>query len=155
MDIKNDKVKYLTWDDASELTNPSSAFYEINELMKEKYGCELEFVYSNYADLATKLVTGVLSNNAPDLVKFKLQDFPNNIYKDLVQDMDDLIDWDSDLWKDLKSINDSYVVGGKHYAIVTDSYAGGVVFYNKEMFEENGVETPLELYNRKSRERQI
>ena len=60
--------------------------------------------------------------------------------------MDDLIDWNSALWKEIKTLNDSFIINGKHYAIVTTSNAGGVVFYNKEMFGDSGVETPLELY---------
>lgn len=142
------KVTYLTWDNADELADPTTGWYEINELMKQKYGCELEFVYSNYADLATKLVTSVLSKAAPDLVKYKSQDNPNNIYKDLVQSVDGLIDFDSELWKDVKEINDRYLVNGKHYAAVTKTYNGGVIFYNTAMFDENAVETPLDLYKK-------
>ena len=52
----------------------------VNEIMKKEYGCELEFVYANYADIATKLVTSVLSNQAPDLVKVRLDDGKGTVH---------------------------------------------------------------------------
>ncbi len=146
LNITDKKVEFLTWDDKSELTNPDTGFYEVNELMKRYYGCELEFKYVTYADLATKLATSKLSGQSPDIVKFKAQDFPNNITKDLVQSFDEFIDLNSDLWKDVREVNDSYMVDGKHYNLITKRNNNGVVFYHTDLFEDNGVDTPLELY---------
>lgn len=149
LNITGEKVKFLTWDDAAALSKPDSYWYKVNEIMKKEYGCELEFVYANYADIATKLVTSVLSNQAPDLVKVRGEDFPNHIHKDIIDSPDDMIDWDSALWKDVKEINKSGMYKGKHYLITFEKYCGGVVFYNKEMFDANGLETPWELYKKK------
>ena len=146
LDITGEEVVWLTWNDKSEPENENSWFYQLNEKLKSTYGCSLTFKRTTYSELPTKLATLVMSDQSPDLVQWRFEDNPNYIYRGLVQSYDSYLDLDSDLWKDVKGINDSYAVGGSHYAMVTSAYNNGVIFYNKTMFNDNAVETPWELY---------
>jgi ABC-type glycerol-3-phosphate transport system substrate-binding protein len=61
--------------------------------------------------------------------------------------VDDYIDFDKPLWKDVKDINDSMLWDGKHYLAIVQSTGDKVgVAYNKKTIEEAGLDDPADLY---------
>ena len=148
-DISGTKVRYLGWGSAKDWTTEGTDAYESNEKLKKYYGAEIEFVRTTYDELPTKLAQLVLADTAPDLVHYKYQDNPNFILNDLVQEITpDLIDFDSPLWSGVKEVNQEYAFNGKIFTPVIHLINDGYVYYNVQMFEEAGLETPLELYRR-------
>ncbi len=148
LNITEEKVTYLTWDSSSGLTDPNNYFYEINNLMKQKYNCELEFIRTTYAELPTKVAQMVMSGSSPDLIKYKGQDFPNFIYNDLVQPIDSYINFDTPLWQNVKAVNDQYKINGKYYFPISQIHNDSFLFYNVKMFEDLALDTPLDLYKK-------
>ena len=143
--LENKIVKYLTWVSPE---NWNATELKIQDNFKEFYGGELEPILADIRDIETRLASLVMSGDSPDLVQFRNVDFPNVIIKDLVQPISDKIDFSSPLWIDIKDTNDAYLWNGEYYGAFMGTGPRAVTWYNKKMFEENGLETPLDFYNR-------
>lgn len=146
IEVTNPVVKYLWWCDPSILENSNTWVYRMNETLKSKYNCHLEFVYSSYEELSTKAAQLVLSGNSPDMVTYKPQDYPNFLLKDIVQPVDDLVDFTEEHWAKVKDINDQYMWNNKHYLIVPSQATNYVTLYWKSLFEDAGLKTPDQYY---------
>ncbi len=148
-DIQGTKVQYLGWGSGKEFVTEGTDLYRLNQMLKEHYGAEIEFVRTTYDELPTKLAQMVMSSDSPDLVHYKYQDNPGFILNDLVTEITpDLIDFDSPLWSGIKDVNQEYAFNGKIFTPIVNLINDGYVYYNVQMFEEAGLETPLELYRK-------
>ncbi len=148
-DIQGTKVQYLGWASGKEFTTEGTDLYRLNQMLKEHYGAEIQFVRTTYDELPTKLAQLVLSSNSPDLVHYKYQDNPGFILNELVTEITpDLIDFDSALWSGIKEVNQEYAFNGKIFTPIVNLINNGYIYYNVQMFEEAGLETPLELYRK-------
>ena len=104
---------------------------------------------TTYDELPTKLAQLVLAKDAPDLVHYKYQDNPGFVLSELVTEITpDLIDFDTPLWSGVKAVNQEYAFGGKIFTPVVSLINDGYIYYNVQMFEEAGLESPLELYRK-------
>lgn len=146
IEVTNQAVKYLWWCDPSMLENPNTWVYRMNETLKTKYNCHLEFVYSSYEELPTKAAQLVLSGNSPDMIVYKPQDYPNFLLKELVQPVDDYLDFTEEHWAKVKDINDQYMWNGKHYLVVPSLASNYITLYWKSLFDDAGLKTPEEYY---------
>ena len=143
-DIRGTKVRYLGWGSADSFTPENN---DVSKMLKEHYGADVEFVRTTYDELPTKLAQLVLSDNAPDLVHYKYQDNPGFIFNDLVQEItQDLIDFDTPLWSGVKAVNQEYAFNGKIFTPIVKLVNDAYVYYNIQMFQDAGLETPLEKY---------
>ena len=148
-DIHGTKVKYLGWGSGKDFDTEGTGAYTYNQQLKEKYGAEIEFVRTTYDELPSKLAQLVLAKNSPDLVHYKYQDNPGFILNELVTEITpDLIDFDSALWNGVKAVNQEYAFNGKIFTPVIDLINDGYIYYNTQIFEDAGLETPLELYRK-------
>ena len=86
-DIQGTKVQYLGWASGKEFTTEGTDLYRLNQMLKEHYGAEIQFVRTTYDELPTKLAQLVLSSNSPDLVHYKYQDNPGFILNELVTEI--------------------------------------------------------------------
>ena len=97
------------------------------------------------------LANKVTSKNSPDFYKADpaAGEWPALITKNLVSPIDGLIDYDSPLFAEFKPYAEQLKVGGRMYAL---TYGAGIslsyVFYNRKVFEDNGLETPYDFYMR-------
>ncbi len=140
-------VKWFSWFD--EFHNYSDA--EIVNTgyftFKEKYGCEIEWVETTYDTRLDDLANQILSGNAPDFYPAFNEVFPTYTIKGMFQPVDEYIDYDDPLWKDMKDFVDKYfTIGGKRYIIATDNDFESVVPYNRRVVSEYGFEDPAELF---------
>lgn len=146
LEITSDKVKWLCWDSQEDLDNPKTALGFINSQMKEKYGCSVEIVRTNYQELTSKAIQLILSDQAPDMVFFKMADFPNFILNGLVDDISKYIDTSDPFWDYLEENPLRY--RGVDYNCYVRTTAAGRTYFNRKMFENAGLETPYELYKK-------
>lgn len=146
IDVTGDTVKYLWWIDPGMLNNPDTWIYRMNELLKKNYGTQLEIISTSYEELPTKAAQLVLSGNSPDLVFYKAQDYPNFIIKNLVQPVDDYINFSGEYWSKVKTINDKFSWNNKHYLVVPCMSQNYITLYWKSLFEDAGLKTPYEYY---------
>ncbi|MBE5787434.1 MAG: extracellular solute-binding protein [Clostridiales bacterium] len=142
LEITNDTVTYLTWDNQKSVNT-----YAANLLMQEIYGCKLKVIRTTYAELSSKAASLKLSGNSPDLIKFRDQEFPAFITNGIVSDVTEWLDFDDPLYADLKDTADMYLHGGKYYVMpVGKMYNNNIVYYWTSYFDDLGLETPWELY---------
>jgi len=145
--ITGDKVKYLCWLSPEGLSDPKEEIYHINMIMKKYYNCELEYITTTYEQLPVKAAQLVLSGESPDMIFYKSADNPGFVYNKIVQPINDHVDINSKYYDDVRDTMNDLAYDGKVYFTNGGVIANnGVVAYNKQMFEDIGEKTPLELY---------
>ncbi len=143
-DLKGTVIRSYTWgDEATEEDKKRDAYIE------EKTGATIEYTKIAYGNMDMKYVLDVSAGNAPDLVYLTDERFPRYTIKGLTQPLNDYADAffgaDDPWWKLVQEKSD-YVWQGKIYGGSTGAQPY-YLWYNKTMFEENDVKTPLEYYN--------
>ncbi len=145
--ITGDTVKLLCWSGQTQVTDPKGEFYKANKLMQEHYGCSIKIVRTTYEELPTKAAALVLSNDAPDLIFFKDQDYPVFIQQNIAAETSEYIDLKEPLYSGLKDTYKIFEYKGKQYFMpYTEIYTDSYIFFWKSFFEDAGIETPLEIY---------
>lgn len=135
-----------------------TAYYWGNELSEDeknlvkyiegKTGAKVVYISIPYGNMDMKYVLDVSSGNPPDLLYLTDERFPRYIVKGLGQPLEDYADYfaeGDEFWEKVKA-NSPFKWKGKTYGGSTGS-SPYLVWYNKTMFEENDVKTPLEYYN--------
>ena len=118
-------------------------------LFEEKYGGTVDVKTPSYEE-RNQYIASLYYN--PDLYvsTSMINDFPKLVEEGKVLPIDDLIDFDSDIWsfaKDNKDYMELFNFGGKRFVAVTDVSANGYAcFYNKQTIEKHGLDDPWELY---------
>ncbi len=142
LEITSDVVKYLTWDNQKTMDQNLA-----NLLMQEVYGCKVKVVRTTYAELPSKAVNMRLGGNSPDLIKFRKQEFPNLITKDVVEDVTEYLDFSDPLYAGLQETANTYAYKGRYYAFPTGKmYNNNYIYYWTSYFDDMGLDTPLDLY---------
>lgn len=94
-----------------------------------------------------KLATAILSNkDIPDIFKYEWMAFPSQVLKNMYQPVDDIVDFDSDLWKDTKQTADQFVMNGKHYVAPVSFAVGTLFMYDQAVIDNNNLDDPYDLY---------
>ena len=116
---------------------------------KEKYGCDIKWIETDYFARNDDLANLVLAGTSPDFSpagSTSTATFPLDCIKGMYVPVDDYIDYENDpLWSGI-SMSEYFNLGGKHYAIVTDIGPYNVVAYNRRVIQEWGYDDPAELY---------
>lgn len=146
IEIQSDTVKWLCWDSQEVLENENTTLGFFNKLMKEYYGCHLEIVKTNYEELTQKAVQLILSGDSPDMVFFKMADFPNFILNGVVDDVSQYIDTSDPFWSYLDENPLKY--RGVNYTCYSGTRTNSVTYFNKQMLTNAGLELPSELYKK-------
>ena len=117
-------------------------------VFQERYGGNIEETIIDWDVRYEKLATAINGDEGIDFFPAGDSDvFPKGAIKSMFQPVDDYIDFDSELWKDVKQANDMFLWNGKHYVICTDLSGGNtVVFYNRKTIDEYGLDDPKELF---------
>ena len=114
----------------------------------EKYGGpNIKFLTYNYGDCGMKLQAMVLAENAPDVYKLRIGDLTSLLFANVWSDITDKFDWKNRNWRDLAQYMQYVTLNGKILA-APEVNANYMVWFNKTIFEEYGVEDPLSLWNK-------
>lgn len=142
-------IKWFSWYD-------SFHNYEEDEIVNtgyftftEKYGCEIEWIETDYFERTNDLANLVLASTSPDFSPCGTSNtavFPYSCIKGMYQPIDDYIDYTDPLWAEMKDASEYFALGDKHFAIVTDVTFKDVVPYNRRVMDEWGFDDPAELY---------
>lgn len=117
------------------------------ELMEQEYGAEFEVVdfggdWGKQYEVLTSLY---MSDQMPDLLMNA--NFPTDLANGFVQPLDDLIDFTNPMWDDVRDIMDYITWNGKTYFTVNTPFTyPDWFYYNPQIFDANGLETPAEAY---------
>ena len=148
-ELENKTIKWLsTWDinpDGSGKKTPADL-----ALFQEIYGGNIKFYQCTDTDRYSKLDEYVVSGEGIDFFYAGDMDvFPKFVLKDssYFTPIDSYIDFDSELWKDVKDSNDQLEWGGRHYVAVIQPTGDSVAcIYNRKTLQEAGLEDPADLY---------
>ncbi len=142
--LENGTVKFLSsWD-----INPAegSPVPVSLELFQTQYGGSIELVYTIWDERYTKLATLVQADDSPDMFSAGDMDiFPKGALNGMFEPLDDYVDFDSELWAPMKTVNDSFAFNGKHYVGAYNTDSQCLMFYNKNTIEENALPDPVKL----------
>ncbi len=143
--LDNTNIKWLAHYDANP-TNGSVKGAGL-KLFEEKYGGTIEYIHAEWDDRYTKLANLVMSQDSPDFFPADDMDtFPKGAIKAMFQPIDDVIDLNSELWKNSKPFCDQFMFNGKHYIAVIKPSPNFVCVYNKRTIEDNNLDDPAELF---------
>lgn len=144
----NDKVLTLFgWSSMEENeTDGEAAKY-----FEEEFGVTIDVTISTHDTYWTDFAKMVAAGNAPDVVDLTYPYFyPVPVSDNLLQPWDGIVDFSTPLWADTKELIDEYTWKGKTYFPVLSSFVANWFYYNKNMFQNYGLEndTPRALYER-------
>ncbi len=144
VDLGDDTVvKWIGIRQPQFLSNGTGVVYEF---FKKYYGGTIEMDVTAPGEVYTKLASLVLSGEAPDIVPSMGGGFPNLAILDIIAPVDGLIDFEDELFANYKDTYDQFEFDGSRYWIpwVADNLS--FTYYNTKIFEDNGLETPKELF---------
>ncbi len=114
----------------------------------EKYGGpNINFVTYSYGECGIKLQAMVLAENAPDVYKLRGEDLTSLLFSDVWSDISNDFDWNNRNWRDLIPYLKHLSVDGKVLA-APEVNANNMIYFNKSIFEEYGIEDPLSLWEK-------
>ena len=168
-DIKVDtKVKILSWYDLND-QNVAKTYKELFGVLEnmpigyeesgsknnssEGNGKEKPFAdiqVTNYASRYMDLTRLVQSDNSPDCIPFQESTFIRMLGKkeELLQNVDDVIDFGIKELALYKSESDKLSFEGKHYVPITDLSVDHMIWYKMSVIAESGLDDPWELYQK-------
>lgn len=120
---------------------PGGMFYDG---IKKLYGVTVELIPTPEGQIIEKLAQSINSNNAPDIVAAALL-YPSLPVAGVIQPVDNLINYDLDIMKYNKSIYNTFNYKNVHFALPFQNIAETALYYNSQIFEDNLMETPLQL----------
>lgn len=142
--LENGNVRWLaSWD-----INPTEgkAMPVELEMFQTQYGGSIEHIPVVFEERYTVLSKMVLADDSPDMFSGgDLDVFPKAAISNLIQPLDDYVDFSADYWAEMAPTNENFTYKGKHYVAATSSDAGVVMIYNKRTIEDNALEDPAEL----------
>lgn len=147
--LENGTIKWLSdWDineGATGKTTPTDL-----AVFQERYGGEVVWYQCTYEQRYDQLANYINSDEGIDFFYAGNFDaFPKGAIKEMFVPYDAYIDLDSELWQDVKDVNDALQWKGEHYVaavqLTGDSCA---VIYNRDTVQELGFEDPAELFRK-------
>ena len=115
-------------------------------LFEKKYGGKIAEIVSDWAGRYDNLAKAVMSDNRPDFFQVDDMDgYPKGANK-MFYPIDDYIDFDSDLWKDVKNTADAFVFNDEHFVATIQVTPAFACVYNTATIAENGLDDPAELF---------
>ena len=113
----------------------------------EQNGGSIEYYRTSSLDKYDKLAARLLSNDPPDMFWYEMKmTFPANCIKEMFQPVDDIVDFDSAMWSDVKDVAENFSLNGKHFVAPINFLPSSVIAYDCDVIEANGLEDPYQLY---------
>lgn len=138
-------IKWLSYFDI----NPAkgSAEKRADLSLFEQKGGKIEYIRTSsmkkYDDLASK----ILSEDIPDMFWFEQKmSFPCNVVQGMFQPIDEIVDFDSAMWADVKESAEDFSINGKHYVAPVKYEVQSVLTYDQKNIDDNGLDDPYQLY---------
>ena len=136
--LKGTTVKFATWGDES-----GSAYMMVIKAFEKKTGINVDIVQLSQSSYRESIATQIINKAAPDVVI--ADQFPASLQ--IVQPVQNIIDITDDFW-DQELIKMTTINGNTYFL---NSWSGVwqsplAVFYNKKLFEDEGINSPADYY---------
>lgn len=129
--------------------NPTKSNPEMSVELKlfESKGGKIAYSRVTNAQRFDKLAEAIISQqNVPDIFKYEWLAFPAQIMQERYQPINDIVDFDSALWSDVKEAADQYCFKGDYYVAPLAFVPSAMIFYDKDIIESEGLDDPYNLY---------
>ncbi|SDA09239.1 extracellular solute-binding protein [Ruminococcus sp. YE71] len=145
--LENSEIKWFSFYDINPTASEDKEIGADLALFQTKYNGKITYIQTTWDTKFDDLAAKLMANDSPDFVGADDMDmFPRGAIKNMIQPLDDYIDFDSALWADMKSANDQFVFKGSHYVAVSRVDPSYIWIYNKNVIADNGLDDPAELY---------
>lgn len=145
-ELENKTIKWFSFYDPFHASTSGNTKALSLELFEEKYDGEIEYIQTTWNNRFNDLSTKVVSGDGIDFIAGgDLDSFPKGVTNGMFQPVDQYIDYNSELWSNVKDLNDYFELNGKHYLLATAATAGPVVYYNRQTIENFGFDDPADL----------
>lgn len=145
----NSTVKWFCWYDPFQNYDEGEIVNTGYWTFTEKYNSNIELIETDYFERYNDLANLILSSNSPDMFPAgtgATATYPISCLKGTFVPVDDYINYDDPLWAGMKDAANYYILGGKHFAMITDLTFRDVVSYNRRVMEEWGFDDPATLF---------
>ncbi len=114
-----------------------------------QFGGEIEWITAPDTPdpFLERLATLIASDDSPDICIGGWSN-PTTASKNMFEPLDEYIDLDSPLWKDMKDVVNNQVYKGKHYYYPHRLMTSFALNYSQKTIEENNLDDPYELYKK-------
>jgi len=112
-------------------------------MFEQQHGGKVTLIAVPWGDQKSTLISMVNAGEQVDVAQAHDQNFPVYPLKKMVQPISQYVDLNDPFWN--KAVSNAFTFGGEAYAVGVGA-APIVMYYNKTLFENNGVKTPGELY---------
>jgi ABC-type glycerol-3-phosphate transport system substrate-binding protein len=127
--------------------NPDDDWREMISNFEKEYNCKVNVIETTWDEMYTKLVSSITAGDPIDVALLFHKFFPSYIIKNLMQPVDPYIDMNDPAW-DFEYM-ENFKWEGKYYGLTDkEEVDPQLIFYNKTMFEMNGLETPMDYFKR-------
>ncbi|MGN0666510.1 MAG: carbohydrate ABC transporter substrate-binding protein [Huintestinicola sp.] len=144
-ELENKTIKWLSFYDPWHPTGFGNTKPVSVELFEKKYGGNIEYYPTTWANQYSDLSTFILGGEGIDFFP-ATEAVPKCVISGMTQSYDSYVDWSSPLWESVKDLNEMFAIGGQHYLMACQATEGYVVYYNRKTIEELGFEDPKVLY---------
>ena len=151
MELENKIVKFFTHLTEDQLANKDDQYgmdYGL-DIFRNVYGGELQIdPIVNWGEYWNKVSAMYVADQMPDLIQGGYAEFAMFLSQDLIQSVDEYMPggFDTDLWKGVASILEDYDWKDKNYIIPYSAGPHALIYFNPKLFEQNGVDSPLDLW---------
>ena len=116
-------------------------------LYEDVYGGKIEWVPTTEENMYDDLSRSVLGGDPVDMFPYTDNALPYGVAEGYFDPVDSYIDFESDLWKDTKTLADKMAYKGEHYAVPTGiNEVYGLIYSRKAVKDMDGFEDPYKLY---------
>lgn len=146
-ELENNEIDWFSFYDINPTASVDKEIGVDLALFQTKYDGKINYVQTTWDTKFDDLAALIMSGNSPDFIGADDMDvFPKGAIKEMIEPMDDYIDFSSPLWSDMKAANDQFMYKGSHYVAVSRVDPSYIWIYNKNTIEDNGFDDPAELY---------
>lgn len=147
--IPDDAEKQLIWMGTYDLNPEQNKEKSVEMTLFEKKGGSIKWIRvldgQKYDKLATAITSG---KDVPDIFKYEWIAFPSQVVTGMYQSVDEIVDFNADIWKDVKPTADQFQLKNKHYVAPISFSVGTLMMYNKDIIDNEGLDDPYDLYTR-------
>lgn len=147
--IPDNAQKELIWMGTYDLNPEEDSEKSVEMTLFEDKGGSIKWSrvidYEKYDKLATAITSG---KDVPDIFKYEWIAFPSQVITGMYQPIDDIVDFNADIWKDVKPTADQFSLKDKHYVAPISFSVGTLMMYNQDVINNEGLEDPYDLYTK-------
>ena len=147
--IPDGAQKELIWMGTYDLNPEEDAEKTVEMTLFNEKGGSIKWTRVTDGEKYDRLATAITSGkDVPDIFKYEWISFPSQVVTGMYQSVDEIVDFNADIWKDVKATADQFSLKGKHYVAPISFSVGTLMMYNRDVIENEGLDDPYELYTK-------